>query len=225
MNTHRNRPGAQSPEANTPQVHHLPGAVTKAELDEVITYLRERHAGPGLSKFELSIATQLAHHKVLTRKQVDAILNKANLPGPEIIPAGNYAIRTDDGNDEMFFVKVWRGSRDASYVRVYVLEGIDEQGTELPTRQMLARIIATGPAKAARDYGRLTTRCSSCARKLTNALSRKLNIGPVCGGRFYDHENWEMIKLEATTWLIAHGIDPKADLPLHIDLTAMEEQA
>lgn len=206
---------------NTP-----PNSPTSEELERVVAYLQEQHRGPGLTKFELSIASQFAKEKWLSRKQVDAILNKADrshYPGPKVVPAGHYAVQDPDGTWE--FVKVWRGTNDPTFVRVYRLASkmSDDHGEELNTKTYLARIVAVSPAIAATNYGRLTTKCSQCRRRLTNALSRKLNIGPVCGGRFYEGDSWNYIKLEASMWLVRHGINPNEDLPDDVDLTALEE--
>jgi ribosomal protein S14 len=123
-------------------------------------------------------------------------------------------------------VKVWRGKNDPSYVRVYELHGADNEGRQLNARRVIDQIMAVGPAQAARNYGRLTHRCSICGRKLTNALSCKLHIGPVCGGRFYPYDgDWGLIKLEASMWLAERGIDPRAELPRGVDLEALEVTA
>jgi hypothetical protein len=72
-------------------------------------------------------------------------------------------------------------------------------------------------------YGRLTHRCSRCNADLTNALSAKLNIGPVCGKYWHpDEAEWTRIKADARAWLRDRGIDPTVDLPDNVDLTALE---
>ena len=195
----------------------------------MLEILRAKHKGGGLSNFEMSIATQLATNKTLSRKQVDAILQakskedaRRSWPGPDQVPAGYYAIDVPDYGWTL--IKVWRGERDPSYVHCYLLSGeTDERGTEIEAGSTLARIVAVGAFKAAKDYGGRTGKCSQCRKRLTNALSRKLRIGPVCLARFIpDVDEKNFAKLEATLWLEAHGIDPYKNMPLDIDLEALE---
>lgn len=130
------------------------------------------------------------------------------------VPAGRYAVGNDGG--ELRFYRVWRGTRNKSVVRVYVLHGPDEDRVpgRLAELGVLSKIDAAGPREAAIRYGREIGECSSCGLRLTNALSRELGIGPVCGGRFYaDKADWTAVKKQARTDLRARGIDPEADLP------------
>jgi hypothetical protein len=200
---------------------------TPAEYERVTNYLKAKHRTEGgLNEFELSIATQFVTNKRLSRKQVDAILAKADaphLPGPEFVPAGNYAL----GSGESWtFYRVWRPKDNPKVVRCYLLESDeDEDGAQVNTLQTLNAIIAAGPAVAARSYGARTGKCSICSRRLSNALSRKLRIGPVCLGRFYEEDDAALQRLEASMWRRDQGIDPKADLPRSIDLEALEAVA
>jgi hypothetical protein len=46
------------------------------------------------------------------------------------------------------------------------------------------KAVCADPHAAAVAYGHLTSSCSCCGRELTNPLSVKLGIGPICRGRF-----------------------------------------
>jgi len=209
-----------------------PSEATEEELVEVLAFLRSKAVDGDVSRlntFELSIATQLAKKGTLSRKQVDAILRSRDreieqetYPGPDKIPAGFYAIETPIMGWQL--VRVWRPKDNVKVVRCYLLSGeADEKGTMMDTGRTLAMIMAMGPFESAKAYGGRTGKCSQCAKRLSNALSRKLRIGPVCLGRFVpDPLEKMMLKGDAEMWLELHGIDPKVDLPVTIDLDALE---
>lgn len=48
----------------------------------------------------------------------------------------------------------------------------------------LVRNLAASPIKAAKEYGRLTGRCSCCGRTLTDKRSVELGIGPICESKW-----------------------------------------
>jgi hypothetical protein len=48
---------------------------------------------------------------------------------------------------------------------------------------------AVRPLAAAVAYGRATGRCSCCGRPLTNDVSIRLGIGPICRGRYFGGED------------------------------------
>jgi hypothetical protein len=88
---------------------------------------------------------------------------------------------------------------------------------ELPKRR---NELPARPAKT-REIGA----CSVCGKRLTNSLSRLLDIGPVCGGRFWDEGDWKVIKVRGRDALRSAGLDPKADAPEGTDFDAIREQA
>jgi hypothetical protein len=160
-------------------------------------------------------------------------------PSPEELPAGRYALElVDEDKDASMsgggvghlvvsrrtrLFKVWRGTRNPSYVKV--IEIADQKGGEIdiPWAEQLAvmkQIVATGIAKAAELYGLLTGDCGRCAAHLTNALSRLLLIGPECIKHVYP----EPAKTDRVTAgrkvLRDHGVDPYEDVPEWLDLTA-----
>lgn len=137
------------------------------------------------------------------------------LPGPDAVPAGRYAVENGDG--ELRFYRVARSKRNPARVWLHVQHGPSE--SEVPFSWQGYRTILESIAQDARGaavrYGREIGACSSCGKRLTNALSRELGIGPVCGGRFYaeDGDEWKGIKDTARKRLREMGIDPDADLP------------
>jgi hypothetical protein len=194
------------------------------DLKRVVDHLIGLEANPDpkqqMSEFERSLLSWFRRHGSLTERQMHAMLNRLDqpvMPGADQVPAGYYALTSPDHGT--YFVKVWRGKHNSSYVKTYLVHGDNE--SPVNTRQTLDEIIAAGPADAARRYGRLIRKCSFCSRRLTNALSRYLCIGPVCGGHHYEESAWGDMKREARNWLLEHGIDPLEDLPEDVDLDAL----
>jgi hypothetical protein len=148
----------------------------------------------------------------ISEKQITCVLrpalNREDLPSPEIVPAGHYALKTDDGDD--YFVRVWRGKRNPMFVRAYLLHGPNEERVNAQT--VCDRIVAQNPADCAIRYGMLIGKCCICNIRLTNWLSRELGIGPVCGGRFYDDAIWSATKANARSRLRSRGLDPEANI-------------
>jgi hypothetical protein len=128
------------------------------------------------------------------------------IPSADALPTGRYAIDSADG--ELTFYRVWRGTRNPDYVKVYLLHGPDE--TEVPFGKGLVTItkdIAADAAGAAIRYGHEIGACSVCAKRLTNRVSRALGIGPICGGHFYGEE-WKSTVHGAREQIKAAGLDP-----------------
>jgi hypothetical protein len=146
------------------------------------------------------------------------------LPTPDQVPAGYYAVKNNQG--ELRFYKLWRGDRNPNYVKLYVQHSDDFTLVQpFPAAKTIIRQIAADPAAAARLYGRHLKHCSRCNRTLTNRISRLLDIGPVCGGHFYDEEIWNRIRASARAALEAAGLDPDADVEDTDDLDAIREAA
>jgi hypothetical protein len=191
----------------------------EGDLKRVVDHLNER-ALKNPTEFETSLLVQYNQRGDLTERQINAVLRKLDrdtLPGKDLVPAGYYALHNERFGT--YFVKVWRHKKDPTYVRCYLVHGPNE--SEVSCKSTLEAIIEAGPANAARRYGRLIGKCSQCDTRLTNALSRFLSIGPVCGGHFYSEAAWGEMKREAREWLTKHGIDPMEDLPEGIDLEAI----
>lgn len=97
------------------------------------------------------------------------------------VPAGRYAVETEEGH--LAFYKVDRPTegRWAGYTFVKLQVSDDEQ--RLPSRaaeQGVLRKIAEDPQAAMLRYGREIGSCGHCGRTLTNEESREAGIGPVC---------------------------------------------
>jgi len=134
------------------------------------------------------------------------------LPDAERVPAGRYAIENADG--ELRFYRVWRGTRNPSYVEIHVQHGPEESKVpwNVATYRAILGEIAVAPGEAAIRYGREIGCCSQCGLRLTNHLSRALGIGPVCGGRFFDPGHWSNVKRSAREALRQQGIDPEGSV-------------
>jgi hypothetical protein len=145
---------------------------------------------------------------------------------PEKVPAGHYAVDNEAG--ELRFYAVWWApitpGRDP-FFKVYVEHGPDDSEVPFKSALTILRKIAEDPRAAALRYGREIKSCSSCGKRLTNRISRLLDIGPVCGGRFYSEDDWKARKATARDALRAAGLDPKADAEEGDDLDAIREQA
>lgn len=107
-----------------------------------------------------------------------------DLPNAETVPAGGYAVDTEDGaTNSLAFYRVDRPTegRWAGYVFVKLITGGDEQRLSRATSNtVLAKIAAAGAEAAASRYGHEIGRCGLCDRQLTNDESRARGIGPVC---------------------------------------------
>jgi hypothetical protein len=97
------------------------------------------------------------------------------------IPVGKYALKNAPTNTEndVSFWSVWVNEpgtvwRLKQVVGPY-LESV-QQSTILP----ILREIGKNPEAAMALYGHEIGRCGACGRQLTNKLSRRLGIGPIC---------------------------------------------
>jgi hypothetical protein len=136
------------------------------------------------------------------------------LPGPDVMPAGRYAIPMSMFAEETnwLFVRVWRSSRNPGVVKTYLIKALDgelEKGSELDTKGTLNMIVAFGPAKAAQEFGWRTGYCGRCGDKLKNNLSRKLGTGPVCMKKLWSDKARLALMKEARHELRAAGLDPE----------------
>ena len=57
-------------------------------------------------------------------------------------------------------------------------------GTTVETLRELIRELEANPLEAAKKYGKLSGRCCSCGRDLTDPASIEAGIGPICAGKF-----------------------------------------
>jgi RNA polymerase subunit RPABC4/transcription elongation factor Spt4 len=145
--------------------------------------------------------------KLLTLPVRDDIVKKQN-PGWPDVPAGRYAVESDEG--ELRFYRLWVGN--TGYKKLYLLHGPDS--TELPYKTALGvcgKIFRAGIEECAIRYGREIGACSNCGRRLTNRISRELGIGPVCGGRMFG-DDWNGRVIDARKDIELRGEDPDEEI-------------
>ena len=153
----------------------------------------------------------------------DIVTDHAPLPGPDRLPAGHYAVKNADG--QIRFYRLKRGTKNPNMIWLHVEHG--DSDTEIPFHAAKPIIlkIAVDPLAAARLYGDQIGACSNCGRRLTNRVSRLLNIGPICGGHLCDEDIWRGMVRRAREALAAAGLDPDADVEDTDDLARIREQA
>jgi hypothetical protein len=168
---------------------------------------------PEMSKQEASdlISALLAKpDKANSNDAPKPVKDNYGIPNAEDLPTGRYAIDNADG--ELTFYRVWRGTKNPDYVKLYLQHGPDE--TEVPFGKGFVTItkeIAKNPGAAAIRYGHEIGQCSVCAKRLTNRVSRSLGIGPVCGGRFWGEE-FKAVVRGAREQIKAQGLDPDGNV-------------
>jgi hypothetical protein len=205
--------------------------ITKARAHDFIQRLLERPKRPQQrAKVVRDIVAEHAHKKWNTPSADDlptgyyAIKKRCTCPGGER-PENGVHIPSCDGG-QLRFYRVWRGTRNKSYIKMFVQHGPDE--TEIPFGPELHAIavrIAEAPLEAMRLYGRHIGSCGSCGKRLTNRVSRLLDIGPVCGKHKCDPEIWDDMKARAKQALMDAGLDPDADVEDTDDLARIRELA
>jgi hypothetical protein len=130
------------------------------------------------------------------------------VPSPSDLPAAHYAIENAEG--ELRFYHLWRGTKNPNYVKLYVEHGPSD--SEVPFRSaisIMVKIIQAGAFDCARRYGAEIGACCVCNTRLTNRISRLLNIGPICGGRYWeDDSTWKGLVSNARKRLRDAGLDP-----------------
>lgn len=206
--------------ARHPNCEEAPRPALTGDLRRVVEFLHaEGEKGP-LPPFYESLARQFVLKGSLSPRQIAAVLRKLDekspeLPGPDVVPAGRYAITLQIPNpkgevtDEVVFVKVWR---KPNIVRCYMLHGPNEDESPVNVKDVLEAIVKAGVGDAAVAYGRATGNCSQCDYGLRNRLSRHMCIGPVCGEKVHDHTVWLAKKAKARAELRAMGLDPNETL-------------
>ena len=101
--------------------------------------------------------------------------------GGTLIPVGKYAIENAPTNTEndISFWSVW--VNDAGTVwRLKQVVGPNLENVPQSAILPILRRIGDDPEAAMALYGHHIGQCGACGRRLTNALSRRLGIGPIC---------------------------------------------
>lgn len=146
-------------------------------------------------------------------------------PGPDDLPAGHYAIKNPE--QQLRFYRVKRGTRNTAVVWLYIEHGPSDSQIPFASPEFKAILakIAEDPLTAARTYGAHIGSCGRCSKRLTNRVSRLLNIGPVCGGHMCDPEVWADLKRRAREALERAGLDPDQDVEDTDDLDRIRAEA
>lgn len=132
-----------------------------------------------------------------------------------------------DGQSELRLSLAGNGSKAPGSIQVLI--GDEWQGRIEPSGRIMGRLayaldlikqlqwIASNPATAAQQYGRLTCRCSFCNLPLNDAGSVEVGYGPVCA------EHWGLPhKPRGSAKIGVHGPKPA---PLDVDGTPAEINA
>lgn len=125
------------------------------------------------------------------------------------VPAGRYCVPAENG--ELRFYQVWRPKDNPNVFRLYVMFGPYEGAVQGRAVAPIMRKINADVRAAAIRFGMEIGSCSNCGRRLTNHISRRLGIGPICGGRMFGDEFKPMIG-EARAELLLEGIDPEEEI-------------
>ena len=110
------------------------------------------------------------------------------LPGkgtqkPPVVPDGRYALSWKMGPVFFFKVNTPTEGKWAGFTFID-LQASDEfyPIKDKDRKREILEAIAEDPQKAAERYGQEIGACGICGRTLTNEVSRKRGIGPICAG-------------------------------------------
>lgn len=141
----------------------------------------ETRLAAGLNKTQASGWIERLKELRTEQRATERAARPNNLPDLPDVPAGHYAVTGEDGTTD--FYKVDRPTRGRWEGYTFVKLQLSDDYQRVPMRNVrliLSKILADGPENAMRRYGHELGVCGSCRRTLTNELSRKLGIGPVC---------------------------------------------
>ena len=157
----------------------IPDVKTRTQASEVITKLKSTPRFPqGVQIEYVEVEDNSADHEDDTRGYFALRLA---IDGGTLIPVGRYAIENAPTNTEndISFWSVW--VNDAGTVwRLKQVVGPNLENVPQSAILPILRRIGDDPEAAMALYGHEIGRCGACGRQLTNALSRRLGIGPIC---------------------------------------------
>lgn len=131
-------------------------------------------------------------------------------PDPDDVPAGRYCI--DYGDDNLIFYRVYRHKNNKRFVKVYIKAGPNEYEQPFVKAKLILKVIyRAGIGEAAIRYGKELGCCSKCGTELTNRVSRRLRVGPICGGRIFP--DWQERVRRVRQACLDEGLDPDEALP------------
>jgi hypothetical protein len=186
-------------------------AATDEEYAAAIADLKERAADLDKPTASRWIEHLLTFPQLPRERNVQRGGASATVPSADDLPTGRYAIENEDG--ELRFYRLWRGTRNPNYFKLYVEHGPDE--SEIPFKSALSivsKIKEAGAWECAHRYGAEIGCCSRCGLRLTNRISRALSIGPVCGGYWHEEDEWKRRVSAARRAISDAGLDPAGDV-------------
>lgn len=170
-----------------------PALDAERQVDAWLLTLSREGASAQIEKQKDALAQLRADANASAAITVDRLASRAEsdrisgTPGADIVPAGRYAIDTDDGATNVTaFYRVDRPTegRWAGRVFVKLIISDDEQRLSWPvTKTVLRKIAEVGAINASARYGHEIGECGICGRTLTNDDSRARGIGPVCAAK------------------------------------------
>lgn len=166
--------------------------VDAAAIDERKSYYANHASKSEASKAISATLEAVDQLKERLRKldiRTDAASPIAGLPSPEVVPAGCYALDTENPNsiNRVAFYQVDRPTKGKwagfAFVKLQVADDLQRM-SQKSGLAILNRIVEVGAAEASARYGRELGICGVCGRTLTNDESRAAGIGPVCKNKF-----------------------------------------
>ncbi|QGH75296.1 hypothetical protein I5G61_gp48 [Mycobacterium phage Quesadilla] len=141
----------------------------------------------GRSQREVSATIDRLKSEGFTGRAKTAAPSQDGIPSAEVVPAGRYAIETEDGaTNGLAFYKVDRPEEGKWAGRVFVKLMVSDEEQRMSwaaTKSILAKIAEVGAAEASARYGHEIGECGVCGRTLTNDESRERGIGPICAAK------------------------------------------
>lgn len=199
-------------EATGPQIGYIKGLVESRQIPEDVLLRIQADVKAGLKKGRAGEIIGELKGMPLKPQQDDRSKNR---PTIKDLPVGRYAIPSavDDDDIKFYRVKDVRGGpeKHGGYRFIAQIAGPNQYPLrQTEAKEAVKRIIRFGIGNAAALYGNKIGRCSKCHIRITNRISRRLGIGPVCGGHYY--EDWEKRVNTARTALISEGLDPNENV-------------
>lgn len=126
--------------------------------------------------------------KASASEAIEDLLNRPNAAvdnGRVAVPAGRYAIDTDEGHTAFYRIDRPESGKWAGFTFVKLQVGGDYQRTSQAVgKSIIEKIEKAGPKEAAVRYGRELGKCAMCGSDLTNPDSIEAGIGPICADKF-----------------------------------------
>jgi Family of unknown function (DUF6011) len=157
----------------------IPDVKTRSQASDLITKLKSTPRFPqGVVIEYVEVEDNSLDHEDDTRGYYALRLAAE---GGTLIPCGRYALENAPTNTEndISFWSVW--VNDAGTVwRLKQVVGPNLENVSQQAILPILRRIGDDPEAAMALYGHEIGQCGACNRRLTNELSRRLGIGPIC---------------------------------------------